>query len=482
MSVQLDFIKNKRAKQIAERDARDKKYGHLAEYKREEFPWEQPGYKATSTAPISQDVLTADPSIVTADNPRILTAEQVQSNIDVSDPLKRAANISKAQGFVDDAAAQRKLVNPDNPLEKNNTANLLNDRQNILDANKQDLDSKLVSANKQRAIDSLNAQFAKSSGRLDQEESAIAGNFRTAEGNVRTRDTLNRAGKSKFLDIGGLGQSGQVGQSAIAQNIATQGALGQLNQQELEQRADIERRRTELVAAREQGIADFETDAEIQRIESQLRSAEAQAEYDREKSTLAESREYDDYLRRVEFANDVQLLEEKNRLAQQNTILDAEIDDARANNDLVREIQLTNEKAVIDLQLEALRQSGRQQLESQQQAGRFGLENLRSANTQAEILARGEQDRLTDDAQNTNLTPNQTSINTSLKNYIGDTEFLSEDKIKERSLEWITRNEDVFLQDPQLLINIMQANNITNEELREYEEWRDRALNADVFQ
>jgi hypothetical protein len=405
-----DFVKKKRAKQIADRAILDERFKDNPLYKRQVFEFEKPGFQQTSSAPISKATLAADPSIVTADKPRILTAEQVQSNIDVSDPLKRAANIAKVQTQVSDAKAQRQLVNPDSPIERDNTADLIAARDENVITNKEELDSKLVSANRKRAIDSLNAQFAKSSGRLNQEEEAIAGNFRTAEAGVRTRDTLNRAGKGKFLDIGGLGRSGQVGQSAIAQNIATQGALGQLNQQELAQRGDIERRRSELVLAREQGIADFETDAEIKSIESQLRSQEANAEYDRERAILVESREYDEYLRGIELANDAELLQEKNRLDRENTILDAEIAEAVANNDLVREIELTKEKAILDLQSETLKQSGRLELEGKRQSGQFGLESRRqegqltledrrAANTQAEIAARGEQARITDAAQ-----------------------------------------------------------------------------------
>jgi len=90
-----------------------------------------------------------------------------------------------------------------------------------------------------------------------------------------------------------------------------------------------------------------------------------------------ETREYDDYVRQVELANDIELKQEQARLEQENAILDAQIEEAQSAQDFEREKQLASQKAGINLQLETVKQAGRIALEEQ----------------------RGEQDRLTDEAK-----------------------------------------------------------------------------------
>jgi len=343
----------------------------------------------------------------------------------------------------------------------------------------EELNAQLVAANRKRAIDSLNRQFDLSQGRLDQEESAIAGQFRTKEGQVRTADTLARAGTDKFLNIGGLGQAGQVGQSATAQNVITQGAISGLNQQELAQRADIERRRTELNNIRNQGIADINTEIEIQQIESQLRSAEAQAEYEREKAVLAESREYAEYLRQVENADarDMKLFEQE--LVERNKSIDFEINEARANNDFVREQELTQLKAANDLQLEGIRQ-----------AGRLQLEGARSANTLREIGARGAETRATEAFKDTltgsgeQFTPPYSSIKAGLNNALTDTSLLTSEEArrvnKQETFDWIIDNEEIFINDPESLKRLFIELPYSESEFAEYEDFRERATQSGV--
>jgi len=283
----------------------------------------------------------------------------------------------------------------------------------------EELNARLVATGKQNAIDSLNRAFGISQGRLNQEEGAVAGEFRTKESDVRTRDTMARAAKGKFLDIGGLGKAGQVGQTALGQNVITQGAIGQLNQQELAQRADIQRRRTELVVAREQGIADINSAIEIQEIESKLRSAEAQAEYAREKEVLTESREYDDYLRQVELADDREIALFEQQLDERNKALDFEIDIAVKNNDFANLVELTKEKAALDLQELAIRQAGDRRLEGQRQAGRTDLETQKQEGR--ELLASDKDEA--EDAVVDDLFPDSTFTSGITKRLQGTDEF-----------------------------------------------------------
>jgi hypothetical protein len=363
----------------------------------------------------------------------------------------------------------------------------------------EELNAQLIATSKKKAIDALNAQFAKSSGRLDQEEGAIAGDFRAKESDIRTRDTLSRAGKGKFLDIGGLGQAGQVGQTALGQNVITQGALGRLGQQEIDLRADIERRRSELVAAREQGIADINTQIEIQQIESQLRSAEAQAQYEQEQATLKESREYDDYLRRVELADDREIALFEQQLLERNKEIDFAIDEARAGNDLVREAELTKMKAANDLQLEGIKQSGRLQLENRRSANTLSEIGARNQAAQQQILlrdqlggqAQAEEEQLgglpvktIENAISNEIERNvQTAIDSqSLSERESGVNPISVEDRKQLALETIVQNADWFGNDANKLASILATYGISKFELSEYEDFVERALEDKPFE
>lgn len=353
-------------------------------------------------------------------------------------------------------------------------------KEKVKETEQVDIAKQIAEAKKQRAIQSLQAAFESTKSRLGAEREALVPEFRQKESDIRTGSTLARAGADKFLQIGGLGQAGQVGQTETAQNVITQGAISNLNQQELAQRANIEQRLTEAQMLRDQGVANAETEFEILQLESQLRSQEAQAEYEREQNALIESREYDAYIRDVEQASELQLIQEKNRLEQQNTLLDAEIKEAMNTNDFEREKVLAQQKAQIDLQLEGIRQSGRLQ-----------LEGARSANTRSEIALRGAETRATNQAkaelEGTNRidSPSLSTVNTAIKNAITSRygEFsTTEEQNKTAALNWITANGDIFMNDVALLRDTLLQNGITERELEEFENMRDKALQAGVFE
>ena len=264
---------------------------------------------------------------------------------------------------------------------------------------------------------------------------------------------------------------------AISAEQGLQSQLGALDVQEAQERADVDRDIADIQSEKafierqiQAGTATAEAQAQLEALQSQQEAQAKAAEINSE-------REFKIFESNLEQFNEMELINLKNSLEQDNTVLDAEIQRLR-DTQLFEQDSLLKQQASEEAQrLQAIKNSNALKLAGINNAADIAQQKLRGQQSQADILLKKSLEGQVD-----TLTPNQTSINTSLKNYIGDTEFLSEDKIKERSLEWITRNEDVFLQDPQLLINIMQANNITNEDLREYEEWRDRALNADVFQ
>jgi len=212
--------------------------------------------------------------------------------------------------------------------------------------------------------------------------------FRQARTDVETRNVMDLAGAEKLAQVRGEGQAGSLGQTELGLNVAKQGALTGLNQQELQARADIERRLTEDKMKLEQGLLNAQEEADIQLLEAEIRSQEAQAEYERERADLLESREYDEYIRQVENADERELLAFKQQLVERNKEIDFQIKEAQSTNDFAREMELTKQKADNDARLEGIRQYGRIQLEER-----------RTANTLTEIEARGTQDRLTDTEQ-----------------------------------------------------------------------------------
>lgn len=246
-----------------------------------------------------------------------------------------------------------------------------------------DLKARSKAIQRQRLEESLRGLVGSAERSAGVETGRLTDEFRGAEGRLRTQDTMARAGAEKFLNIGNLGQSGQVGQSSTAQNVITQGAQSQQTAQEQELKAGVQQRLAEVKAQAAQDLANFDFDVEIQELESQIRTEEAEVEYQREKEILAESREYNEYIRNVEKANDIELLEIKSSIDNEKAILDAEIDEARANNDFSRDIEFAERQAAIDLQKEAVKAANDRALEGQRQAGRVSLEEQKQAGREA---------------------------------------------------------------------------------------------------
>ena len=153
-----------------------------------------------------------------------------------------------------------------------------------------DLKTQIADTQKQNTINRFKTAFEQSKGRLAQEESAVTPRFRQQESLIGTQDVMARTGAEKSRETGGLGQAGAIGQSEMAQNVITQGALGASREQEQNIRADIERRLSEAQMLRDQGIATAESEAdlmimqnklaELERIEADKKASDAKAESD----------------------------------------------------------------------------------------------------------------------------------------------------------------------------------------------------------
>lgn len=78
--------------------------------------------------------------------------------------------------------------------------------------------------------------------------------------------------------------------------------------------------------------------------------------------------------------------------------------------------------------------------------------------------------------------PSISTINKAISSAVGDTLTLEPSEVKNKTLEWVLQNENLFLNDPELLRDTLLANDISVQELEAYEKWREGALGNTAFQ
>lgn len=316
------------------------------------------------------------------------------------------------------------------PTNNNQSNSSITTNSNFNDRNT--IEQGIQNAQRQRALESLNNAFNTTKARLEQERQIAEQQARTQEGQIRTRDEMARMATDKLLGTRGLGTSGQVGQSDIAQNVITQGAQSALSSDLANQKADIQRRLSEAEMLRQQGITDFETEQSILQLQNRLNQINQQEERQYQQDLLNQQYAREDALRAEEQTRINQDIERQNFIntigrfgqdyaaeinrvsndgdpsndwqipllqqarqqkiagiesskAEQSQLqserdfeiykiqLEAEIDDALANGEFERARILNQEKAEANRRLEAVKQ----------------------ANDMAQIQARGAEDRAT---------------------------------------------------------------------------------------
>ncbi len=315
----------------------------------------------------------------------------------------------------------------------------------------------------------LQGNLDRTQAQLNQQQEGLDPRYGSAKASAvaGTRVAQNRL--AGFTPFSGQ-QSGRTLRQAQGIESDLQGRQSELDEQRQTEEQGIAFNRQQAIDQFNTGLTSLQQGATLAEIQANAQAADiasarlfdnaqTQANYETEKAALAESREYNEYLTKVENATDREVALFEQQLLERNKQLDYEIREAEETSDFARLQTLTTQKATNDLQLEGVKQANRSALESQKQAGR-------------ELLA-GETDIPTDTYK-----PNISTVNASLNNALGDTEGLSDEKIKDRTLEWIVGKSDVFMNDPDLLMNVLTRNNISPEELEEYETWRDRALNS----
>ncbi len=340
----------------------------------------------------------------------------------------------------------------------------------------QDIASRLAEAKKQRQLAQLRTAFDKAVGAQEQRLEQIPGEFREAQTQVRTRGDLAQTGLEKISAIGATG-AGSLAQSSVAQNVITQGAESSLTQQEIQAKNDIKNRIAELEVDFASGTADINMQAEAEELQRTLDAISAKEQQALKQAEIQDQRDYDLFLRNLDNLDQRELIQFENSLKQENTILDAEIAEARANNDFARAQVLEEQKSANNLKLQGMRD-----------ANAMARVGASTAGNLAAIEARGLQDRATAEFKdvldsssgNNDYKPPYTSIKSGLTAAIGDTELKTPEEIKADTFSWIKANEDIFFNDPDSFRRLFVELPYSAQEFEQYENLLEQRLREGV--
>lgn len=236
----------------------------------------------------------------------------------------------------------------------------------------EDIAASIADLKRQNMLRQRRQAFDLARGALERQLGEVPGEFREKQARVRTEDEMAREALAKRAAIGATG-AGSLAQSDIAQSVITQGRVGALTEQELQAKQDIKSRMSELEIAFANDVATIENETEMAALQRQLESITAKEQAELKQAEIKDERDFQLYLRELERLDDRERLALQADIEREQTLLDAEIQKARDNRQFALETQLVDRKAANDVK----------------------LEGIRSANTQAEIAARGEQERET---------------------------------------------------------------------------------------
>ena len=222
---------------------------------------------------------------------------------------------------------------------------------------------------------------------------ALVPQFRTERGRIGTEDVMSRKGLEKIQATQGLAGAGAATQSDIAQSVITAGAMGESRARESERRAELDRLEQQAIRETEFGKAQAEAGASIQELEAMAQAQAAQTAAELKQAEIRDERDYDLFIRELDKFDEREMLQFKNAIEQENTILDAEIQRARDERDFGTATALEAQKAANNIKLQGVRDAGARALEGQRQAGRLELEAEKQAGRleEEEVAAEGDQ-------------------------------------------------------------------------------------------
>lgn len=384
-----------------------------------------------------------------------------------------------------------------------------------------DLAKGMAETKRQRQIEALRKVFRETVASTEQEKADIEPTFRQALGQTMTQDTMQRAAQEKIQASQGLSGAGSRTQTDIAQNVITGGQVGALRQQKADLIADINRRINKANVDLQSGIVDANLQAQLEQDQLELariEEAEAKAleaervERDQFLSTLGRfSQDYQAEINRVsndgDPSNDWQIpylqaarqdkiagieagkaeqealrderlfelakiqdereyeiakINLENELERENTVLDAQIQLARDNNNFALESQLLDKKAQNDQTLQTMRTEGA----LQEIAFRDQLESTKEPET-----VTGLPERTIINAINNEVDRRvQTAIEgqTAQERELGETAMTTADQ-RQVALNVIVNNPDWFGNDVNKLQAVASQYGYTLQDIVDYE-------------
>ncbi len=309
--------------------------------------------------------------------------------------------------------------------------------------------------------------------------------FNKATGQVRTEDTLAKEGARKVAAVGATG-AGSLSQSDIAQNVITGGQMNTLREQRNTMENNINARIAEAQAKRDQGIADAESEANIQQMQLELQKLESQAAAELKQQEINDARGFEVYKKQLDFENETTLKLLDNELKQENIQLEAEIDNAMANNDFERARMLEGVKSQNNIKLQAIRQAGSMaQIGARNQAAQQQILLRDQLSGQAEEEeAGGLPVKTIENAISNEIERNvQAAVDgQSLSDRERGINPISVEDRKQLALETIVQNADWFGNDASKLASILATYGISKFELAEYEDFVVKAMADEPFE
>ena len=140
--------------------------------------------------------------------------------------------------------------------------------------NSVDIQNQIIDTAKNAAITRFQNAFKNSQALATQQQADLVTDNRTQTGQLRTDDTMARAGTAKIQATQGLAGAGSASQTNTAQNVIQQGATSALTAQTNQIKADINAKLAEAQNARDTGIATAESEADITKLQNKLAALE----------------------------------------------------------------------------------------------------------------------------------------------------------------------------------------------------------------
>lgn len=337
------------------------------------------------------------------------------------------------------------------------------------------LRASLIQAEEQQKIADLTRSTEQALQAVRRREEGIAPRIKGLKSTASVGTQLGQKRlKDLFAATGAAVGTGAARQIAAEQGLQSQ--LGALDVQEAQERADVARDLSDIQSEKAFLERRIRAGAETARTQAQLEDLQAEQAKAAREAEINSEREFKIFEANLQHFNDKELIGLQNDLSRENTLLDAEIQ-------RLRDSQLFEQDQVMKQQLFQQEQA----LLDRRSQNDIKLEGIRSANTQAEIRARGAESRATAQFQSDldGDVIEDTSYTIPVIRRVLDGEIdrntnpdkpMTTDATKNLVMMELTNNPQWIGQNAQKLQQVLDEYGIEPRELQAFEEWRESAL------